>query len=1000
MGKKITLLFLIGLVYLPVFGQSILEYASYWDQFIIRNYTLEDGLPGEPVTFSYEDDDGFIWLLSAFGLVRYDGLTLKPFDKGLVGGYMYETKPDSKGNIWIPAISKGLYKFNGDSLTQYLTELEAPNGLTKSITITQDDLIYLGIYGEGLFVFDGESVVKKYTTSDGLISNAIWRVMEDRNGKIWIGTDEGLSIFYEGTFTNFTTDNGLPYNTIRGITEMFNGHIWIGTDKEGIVVFENEKPIQYYTTNDGLSGNYPQFFAQSPVDSSIWIGDHGEGVDRFKDGTFENMNEKTGLVSNYVMYVGFTEQGMGIVGTENGVSIFTKKKIDVIDERIQGIENTPFINTLMSENGTVWLGTEGRGYLYHDGENWQSVDNPPTISNGYSNGAAVDNEGNVWFSTQGTGIIRINDEYEIDTHLTTEQGLAHNFVNGMSFDAANNLFLCTNSGVDVLNQNFEVVQHYDTSDGMTNEYCISSLLDSKERYWAGTYGGGLYKIVNGEITQYDSTYGLNGLSVYSIVEHSSGRLFVNTNTGGLYEYVNDRFNYFGADFGVPMSTLYSMVEDDDQNMWFTSSNGVYLIQKEELNKLTVDANEPISYTHYTTEDGLPTNNLEAAITSTSALINTGEILVASSNGVGVLNPKNMLFNSDKFSPYIDEFIVDESALSLTNLRPLTPNDKKIEITYSALNLEAPGKTRFRIKLTGIDEDWVFVDKRRSAYYDYLPDGDYTFHVSAIGPDGQWSNKTASMSFTVLPPFYKTWWFIGLCLLGFAGIVAGSVQWRNNAKVRLLNRELAYQQKIQQERERISRDLHDNVGSQITNIITGIEISNMHIQNADQDKASKFLETLDVEARNTMTDLRETIWLLDKEQVSLQEFRTHLKGYLNRQKHFLNGLSIETDIQEDSERILNPTESLNLMRIIQEALNNARKYAQANVFKISIKQDEQKLTISLIDNGQGMNIEEKEGIGNGLKNMKERATLIGATFDIESTVNVGTSIQIQLAGYPA
>lgn len=996
-GKKIGLLFVLGLVYLPVLGQSILEYSSYWDQFLIRNYTIDDGLAGEQVTFSYEDDEGFVWLLSAFGLLRYDGLTFKPFNKGLNGGFLYESKPDSKGNLWIPATSQGLYKFDGDSLVHFLDALDAPNGLTKTITITKNDTVYLGIYGEGLFVFDGESVVKKYTQSDGLISSAIWRLIEDRNGKIWIGTDEGLSIFENGRFTNFTTENGLPYNTIRGITEMYNGHVWVGTDKEGIVVFEDEEPIQYYTTDDGLTGMYPQFFAQNPLDSSIWIGDHGEGVDRFKDGKFENMNEQTGLVSNYVMYVGFTNDGMGIVGTENGVSILNKRIIDVIDERIDGIENTPFINAIQAKNNVVWIGTEGRGYLYHNGESWKSVENPPTISNGYSNGATIDNDGNVWFTTQGTGIVKINEEFEIENHLTTEDGIAHNFVAGLTFDDDNNLFLCTNSGIDVLDQNFDVIRHFDTNNGMTNEYCISSLLDSNGNFWVGTYGGGLYRIYNEQITHIDSSYGLNGNSVYSIFEHSNGRLFVSTNTGGIYEFDRNNFNYFGAEAGVPARTFYTMVEDGQQNMWLSSSTGLYYIAEEHLNVLGQNNSVPFSFQQYTTEDGLPSNIMEAAISANGVYIHTGEILYATSNGVAVINPEEATLKSATFKSYVDDFIVDGNPLNILNLRDLTPNDAKIEIKYSALNLSSPNKTKFRVRLEGIDDDWVYVENRTTAYYDFLPDGEYAFHVSAIGPDGQWSNKTASLSFTVLPPFYKTWWFIGFCLMGFAGMVAGSVQWRNNAKVRALNRELAYQQKIQQERERISRDLHDNVGSQITNIITGIEISNMHIKNADQDKASKFLETLDVEARNTMTDLRETIWLLDKEEVAMHDFLTHLKGYVNRQKRFSADLAIEIKAHEDIYFIFNPTESLNLMRIIQEALNNSRKYAQASTFEINIAQTDNGLNFTLKDDGIGMVVEEKIGKGNGLKNMHERVALIGAQLTIVSQQGEGTQLTVVLPG---
>ncbi|MEQ9351692.1 MAG: histidine kinase, partial [Vicingaceae bacterium] len=286
-----------------------------------------------------------------------------------------------------------------------------------------------------------------------------------------------------------------------------------------------------------------------------------------------------------------------------------------------------------------------------------------------------------------------------------------------------------------------------------------------------------------------------------------------------------------------------------------------------------------------------------------------------------------------------------------------------------------------------------VEDRKTTYYDYLPDGDYTFIVSAIGPDGQWSDKTASISFTVLPPFYKTWWFMSLGLLGFIAIGAGGVQIRSNMKLQKLNRELETQQKIQKERERISRELHDNVGSQITNLITGIEVSNLHVKKNQQDEALSLLENLDSDARGAMTDLRETIWLLDKEMVEFGAFVEHLNGYLNRQKRYLKDLEIKLNSSIDNGCVLEPGQSMNLTRIIQEALNNSRKYAKASEFIISFRLENQKLNVSLVDDGKGMDLDEEINKGNGIKNMSHRAEEMDAKFQIKSDGASGVEIEM-------
>lgn len=997
MGKKVLLFILLGFLYLPVLGQSIVNYPSHWDHYIINNYLPEDGLIVEQIQYVYEDDSGFIWVVTAGGIIRYDGLTFKPYRKGLDRGYFYELHEDSDGNFWAPATGEGLYKIIGDSLIKYKEALNTTDGLAKTMLITQDNTMYVGMYGDGLFVFDGEKTTKKYTVEDGLVGPNIWKIIEDRYGRIWIGTDEGLSIFDNGTFTNFTTENGLPYNTIRGLEEMYNGDVWVGTDKEGIVVFRDDIPFTYYHLKDGLSGTFPQYFAQNPADSSIWIADHGAGVDRFKDGTFENISEENGLVHNYALFVGFSDAGSAYIGTEKGMSVFKPRKVDIIDKRVDGIATDPYISVIEDDFSTVWLGSDGAGWNFFENNRWNTIENPPILTNGYANGAAIGADGKPWFSTQGSGIFKIGLNNIIEQVLTVEDGLSSNMVQGIAFDNEYNLYACTVDGISVFNTDFELTATYNTDNQMSHEYCSTSHVDSDHAIWVGTYGGGLFRFYENEVTHFDTSSGLSHPLVYTILEHSSGKLLVGTSRGGINVFNGKGFDFYGQEKGFPDFAIYGMTEDLQGNLWISSNDGIYKITKNDVAKLADDVDSLISYTMFTTEDGLSTNALEAGTNAVATTLKSGEMLFASSGGIAVVNPKKAIINADAFYPYIDDFYVNEKQTLIKDDLQLSPEQNKIEIIYSALNHDSPGKTRFRIKLSTVDEDWVYVGKRTAAYYDYLPDGEYTFTVSAIGPDGQWSYKTASLEFTVLPPFYKTWWFIGFCLIGFVGIGAGGVYWRSNLKLRELNRELETKQKIQNERERISRELHDNVGSQITNLITGIEISNLYVHKNQQDKALNVLSNLDQDARAAMTDLRETIWLLDKEEVLFGTFIDHLKGFLSRQKAYLNGMEVVLDSDIDADYLLNPTQSLNLTRIIQEALNNTRKYAEASIFSIQFRATQPGIALTLSDNGIGMDEAKLEQFnhGNGLNNMKERTLQLGGDIQFKSKQGSGTIIQIHI-----
>ncbi len=994
MIQKAIISIFLGLICLPVFGQSIVNYESYFDNYLVRTLDTEDGMPGQSVFYTFEDSDGFIWIANIDGLVRYDGLNLRNFRTGYLGGTLYEIFEDKNGDFYIPSIGQGIYRFNGDSLIQYKDELPTDNGFVKSLSLTKSGLVYLGLYGVGMSVFDGEKVVQTYTTEDGLISSEIWRIIEDSKGRLWIGTNDGLSVFENGVFTNFTTENGLPYNTIRGLTEMSNGDIWIGTDKEGIVIFRDLEPVKYIHLEDGLSGPFPQFFAEHPTDGSIWIAHHGSGLDRYYNGTIETMTKEDGLLSNYLTYVGFSKDGTVYTGHETGMSVLTKKRVRVIDDTTPGIDQPAITTVIEDGNKTIWLGSDGNGFYYNNSNGWGVLEYPTEYTNGYASAATIDNNGNVWMTTQGTGVVKIVGN-EVALHLDSENEILDDFARGIVADDQNNIWIGTNLGISVVNQQGEIIAQYTTENGLANNFTITMMKDSKGRIWHGSFGGGVTVIDGDQITIYNTSNGINDDQVFSLFEYSNGDIFIGTIGSGFSYFDGDQLHYFGPEHGLPFGTVSGMEEDQNGYIWCATGNGIYRFHPTQLLEIIDGSRETIDFTLLTQEDGLPTNEMEPAAGQTVEKLSNGEIIFASLKGVTVINPTESTIDTDNFFPYIDDFTVDEVALDKSNLRDLTPEDSKIEISYSALNIQSPKKTKFRIQLEGIDEDWVYVENRTTAFYDYLPDGEYVFHVSAIGPDGQWNENTASLSFTVLPPFYKTWWFISLCLIGFGGIIAGGFRVYYRAKVAAINRELETQQKINSERERISRDLHDNVGSQITNLITGLEISQLHVQNDESDKAMGLLADLDADARGAMTELRETIWLMDKDEIPANVFFDHLKGYVRRQSRYLPNTKTSVIADSECNKILKPAESLNLMRIIQEALNNTKKYAEATSFTVACTQKGKQMELTITDDGKGMNLQESSNLGNGFKNMKHRASEIGATYALESTPGKGTTISLIL-----
>ncbi len=987
MIKKIILLGVLGLIYAPSFAQSIVDYESDWDNYLIRNIDRETGLYRDEVFDSIQDTSGFIWMTNYSYTFVYDGISLKEVGNEMDLGTVNDFGKDNQGNIWVSATESGIHKITADSIYHY-NQSNGINGFSSGpFDFTKNDSVFVGDYLNGVSILYQDSVIAHLTTENGLSGNRIARIMTDSYNRVWIGTNEGLDIYFNGKLTSLSSNNELPDVSVRSIYEMLNGEVWVGTEEGGIVVFNNYELFKYYDQSNGMNGIKTEFITQNPLDSSVFIGYYGAGVDRLNQETFENLNSESGLISDFVNTIRFVNNGQILISTAFGLSILTPKKIDFIDSSTKGFTEAALEGVFQDSNGTIWVSTSGDGLKYFDGLTWSSFSDP-LISNQSGRSFKQLKDGKIAVATETTGVVII-DDYEVVEHISAEDGLLGEEVLCIETDMQNNLWVGTFNGLSVIDQNYNVSATYSISDGIPDDKCLNMVSDSKGSIWVATLNGGLYQMSNGKtVATYDTADGLSSNRVFGLFRDSEDVIWFSSIGSGIYNIKNGELNSFP---GLPNNAV-SIVEDYQNNFWL-SSNGYFIkINRSSFERVEKGEIKEVEFEVYTSADGFPFTRFAYGNSSTSTETTSGDILFASKRGLIVINPEKATFKSSGFFAYVDGFLLNENFEQIDKPISVSSGNNKIQINYSALNLESPEKTKFRTMLKGIDTEWTYVDERKTTFYDYLPDGSYEFLVSAIGPDGKWSEEIGSLSFTVLPPFYKTWWFIGLCFLGFIGIGAGGVQIRSNMKLRALNRKLETQRKIQSERERISRELHDNVGSQITNLITGIEISNLHVKKNQQDMALSLLQNLDSDARSAMTDLRETIWLLDKEEVQFEIFLEHLKGFIKRQKRYLKGMEVEFNADVNPHKILNPIQSMNLTRIIQEALNNARKYADASMFSISFKQERYKLQVTLSDNGVGME-DNSINRGNGIRNMHERAKEIGGSLVITSDKSSGTILRL-------
>jgi len=481
--------------------------------------------------------------------------------------------------------------------------------------------------------------------------------------------------------------------------------------------------------------------------------------------------------------------------------------------------------------------------------------------------------------------------------------------------------------------------------------------------------------------------------IFCVQEDYDSTVWFGTNKG-LVRMRRNVIRLYGNEEGLVGTSVLGIIKDSiygSSDMWIVSDRALHRFEHDRLRSyasFSILSTEETSINQVTYQAS--TNQLWLATTNGAVRVDLDAArrldVAPSINMTKVFNDEVLLY---------DELTTISSGNKLKRF-VLPYNRNNISFSYTSTSFAREEEVRYRYKLNGADAQWSEPTRERIVRYRNLADGEYTFSVIAINPDGIQSTEVATVSLLIMPPFWREWWFLTLFGIAVLSTIIGTVRYYSTKKLKKQIYELEKEKAVQKERERISRDLHDNVGSQLTNIITGIGLAEIY-NKTEKPKADSLLHSLKDEVRETMTQLRETIRALKSNEMSFDNFVIELRKVIERRSKYYSGeilLNVDNDSKNDM--ILKPLQALHLFRIIQEAITNSIKHSGAKNITITISYKEEMLSISIIDNGSGMKEENFDLInGNGIENMKKRAEEIEAEIKLISEKNAGVSINVIL-----
>lgn len=961
----------------------------------------DSGLPQNSVYSILQTRDGYLWFTTLDGLVRYNGAQFTVFNKanapGIKSNRFRCLHEDVDGTLWIGTEDGGVTRYRGGQFKTYRTEDGLPSNLVDLIRRTPDGALIV-LTATGLARLRGEKFevisndIRSMDSSPGIVgpSGATWYRLANEVRRV----KDGQMTTYRLPVANITLYGLFQLGVLY---EDHQGRLWIGDLKQGELWMLKDGVLTHYGTSDGL---LPATIFNFYEDRSgtMWFCSTG-GLMRLRDGRFTSYTTAQGLSSNYIQCVFEDREGTMWVGTrENGLMRMTPRVVSTLSEK-DGLKGKIFYPIIEDRTGAIWVGNVGVNRIKEGRVTFYPLNHSPEYAmprqplaryNAENTALYEDRQGRLWIS-HNAGAYRYERGQFIDDPQMGKPGLSY----AIHQDASGAFWFGQNEALKRY-QDGEV-KTFGKADGLDG-FVQPIYEDRKGRIWIGSYGG-LARYEDGRLVLLTENDGLSSNRVRALYEDSDGVLWIGTYDGGLNRFRDGRFTSYTMKEGMFSNGVFAILEDARGNFWMSSNQGIYRVRKQQLNDFAEGKISRIDAISYGKADGMLNTECNGARHPAAIKTRDGRMWFPTFDGVAVVNPEAVSFNSVSPPVVIEHVILDGAEMNQNLPLEIKPEQGNLEIRYAGLSFIKPESMRFRYKLEGLDKDWVEVGNRRTAYYPQLAPGSYTFRVIAANSDGVWNESGAQLKVTVIPPFYRTWWFLTLTSIGAAGLVWAAFRYRvaqlqsRHQQQQAFSRQLISSQEA--ERKRIAAELHDSLGQRLV-VIKNLALIHLSAFNGNGEARSQ-IEEISAEASHAIGEVKEISYNLRPYQLDRIGLTKAVEAIVKKAAA-ASEIAFTTEIDEIDDLFSKESE-INFYRILQESLNNLIKHSAATTARVTIRVDEDRLQLMIQDNGKGFTpgaaSADSRGGGFGLIGISERAQLLGGKLLIHSAAGEGTTITINI-----
>src|ERR1022692_3184942 len=950
---------------------------SRFDGPAFRNYGQADGLPVEGAYYALETKDGTLWFGTSHGLAQYvpTAGARKRFviyslgeppaaDPANVADDIHMLCEDPQGGFWIGS-GRGLYHATptADGLHAHLVlrpDVPAgaePHGFTRIVSLLSDShgILWAGTHYAGIYRILPGGAIEHYTVANGLPANVIGSFLEDHRGRIWFATPHGLLLLSSSprpdrsiVSQSFDTSYGLSENKLWTLVETGEGHIWIGSNM-GLAEFDGKR-FRTYTTENGLTEN--QIFSLL-VDRQgyLWAGTHSSGVMRLARNGITTYRQSDGLLGSDVT---------SLLETRGGSLLAVSAQPDRFPLQMWNGRGFSLVQPRFPKEVKVFaLGSGQRVLQDHTGEWWMATHDglcrfPRTES-----------------ANELSGVLP-------KRRYTTRDGLPSDFIYALFEDSGGDIWIGAGfrerAGTARWKRGADLIEDLSQAPGsIQDRTAVSFVEDASGAIWMAFLDGGLSRYRDGRFTSLTERERLPPGAIHLYLD-TTDRLWGAADSGGVFrvdrrDTGHPQFVRFTTGAGLSTDWANAITGDLNGRIYVGTVHGVDRI----------DPNTG-RVTHLTAADGLASNAVISAFRDRS-----GDLWFGTRNGLSKLTVSRNPAAAPPAAVRITGLSIDDRPMPLSDFGESAIGALKIvgqnhvQISFAGINLDST--LQFQYKLEGSGRDWSLPGPQQSVVYPGFPSGNYRFLVRAVNGDDAVSPVAAALSLNVLPPIWQRWWFL---LLASATAASAIWQWQRVRMARLLEMERL--------RTRIATDLHDDIGTSLSQIAILSELASRKINEPDAGLAD-YLSQISRVSQEAAAAVGDVVWAINPQRDSLNDLVLRMRRFA---ADVLTAREIEVRFNApdaDGSRKLESDVRRQLFLVFKEAVNNVARHAGAAIVQIDLRIEREGVVLEVIDDGRGFD-PERAGSGHGLHNLRSRAQRLCGSFSIQSSPGNGAQVKFR------